>query len=103
MDEETRTFKHIVEEVFLNNESSTKLDEHELVEFLHELKHSNKPTNSIMSSFSQLNQGLNMEDLSNQTFTHIIGWLKRQEEKKQTPSAESIDINQVRRMQNYNM
>lgn len=129
MDEDTKTSKNIVEEVFINNES--KLDERDLIEFLHELKqslqqtsritnghhhHHHSPHNNVngggmtttddnhhhengalmTTNHNKSNMAINIDDLTNHTFTNIIGWLKRQQEKKQMCNSPSFeDINQV--------
>lgn len=117
MDEDTKTSKNIVEEVFINNES--KLDERDLIEFLHELKQSLQQTSRITNGHhhnhlnggttttnddhhhengasTKSNMAINIDDLTNHTFTNIIGWLKRQQEKKQMCNSSSFeDINQV--------
>lgn len=56
-------------------------------EFINDLKEAIESgklhqSNMLQQSAAQLNKLINVDNLSNQTFTYIINWLKQQQEKK---------------------
>jgi hypothetical protein len=64
-----------------------KLQSQRINEFINDLKEAIESgklhkTNMLQQSAAQLNKLINVDNLSNQTFTYIINWLKQQQEKK---------------------
>lgn len=66
--------------------TTTKSNQNRLVEFIHDLKEAIE-TGKLhhqhqASSAAHLNKLINVDSLSNQTFSYIISWLKQQQQEK---------------------
>lgn len=77
-----------------DHDTDSSCNQRRLAEFIHDLKDAiesgkfhNQSNNELVQELQQQQQHLdkliNVDNLSNQTFSYIINWLKQQKEKKQ--------------------